>query len=324
MLFDPRKNLKPYEYPELVRYKTAIRQSYWLEDEFNLTQDVQDYFLSSPKEKSIIKNTTLAIAQVEVSVKTFWGDLYAHIPKPEVGGVGYTFADSEVRHSDAYSELLEQLGLNREFDRINEIPALNDRVDYLTKYIKGAKSKSQKEYALSLLLFSVFIENVSLFSQFLILMSFNKYKNTFRGVSNIIQATSQEETIHGQFGMALINIMREEYPEWFDDEFNNRILNACKKAYKAESKVLDWIFEEGELEFLPRQLVDNFIKDRYNKSLMSVGLEPVFEVDEEELVKIQWFDEEITATSHVDFFSKRPTTYTKFTQPISEDDLFDD
>ena len=322
MLFDARKNLKPYEYPELLRYRDAIRQSYWIVDEFNLTQDIQDFFMAPAVEKNAIKNAILAIAQVEVSVKTFWGDLYGHIPKPEIGAVGYTFAESEVRHSDAYSELLELLGLNREFEKISEIPAINDRVDYLTKYLKGAKSKSPKEYALSLLLFSVFIENVSLFSQFLILMSFNKYKNTFRGVSNIIQATSQEETIHGQFGMALINSMRQEYPEWFDDEYTSRILAACKKAYKAESKVLDWIFEEGELDFIPRDLIDNFIKDRYNKSLMSVGLEPTFEVDPDALLKIAWFDEESLSTSHVDFFSKRPTTYTKFTQPITEDDLF--
>lgn len=321
-LFEPRVNLKPYEYPELLGYMKAIRQSYWAVDEFNLTQDIQDFFLSTPKEKNVIKNAILAVAQIEVSVKTFWGDLYGHMPKPEIGAVGYTFADSEVRHMEAYSELLELLGLNREFERVKEIPAIKDRIDYLSKYLKGTKSRSQKEYVMSLLLFSVFVENVSLFSQFLILMSFNKYRNTLRGVSNIIQATSQEEAIHGQFGMAIVNILREENPEWFDEEFTQRIVAACQKAYVAENKILDWIFEDGELDFLPRESVTNFIMDRYNKSLISVGIDPVFEVDQNKLLDVKWFDEEITATSHVDFFAKRPTSYSKFQQSISEDDLF--
>lgn len=321
-LFEPRKNLKPYEYPELIRYMTAIRQSYWVVDEFNLTQDVQDYFMASPMEKSVIKNAILAIAQVEVSVKTFWGDLYGHMPKPEIGAVGYTFAESEVRHMEAYSELLELLGLNREFEKIKDIPALNDRVDYLTKSLSGVKSRSEKEYVLSLLLFSVFIENVSLFSQFLILMSFNKYKNTMRGVSNVIQATSQEEALHGQFGMSVVNIVREEHPEWFDEEFESRIKRACQKAYKAENKVLDWIFESGELDFMPRDTIDAFIKDRYNKSLQSVGIEEAFEVNTDLLEDVKWFEEETLATSHVDFFAKRPTSYSKFIQSFDSDDLF--
>lgn len=321
-LFEQRINLKPYEYPELLRYMKAIRQSYWVVDEFNLTQDIQDFFLAPPKEKNAIKNAILAIAQIEVSVKTFWGDLYGHMPKPEIGAVGYTFAESEVRHMEAYSELLELLGLNREFEKIKEIPAINDRIDYLSKSLKGVKSRSQREYVLSLLLFSVFIENVSLFSQFLILMSFNKYKNTLRGVSNIIQATSQEEALHGQFGMSIVNILREEHPDWFDEEFTQRIKNACKKAYVAENKVLDWIFEDGELDFLSRETIDNFIRDRYNKSMVSVGLEPEFDVDESSLVDVKWFDEETLSTSHVDFFAKRPTSYSKFTQSYDADELF--
>jgi len=73
----------------------------------------------------------LAISQVEVSVKTFWAKLYDRLSKPELANVGMIFAESEVRHSDAYSHLLELLGLNSIFEEIEDIPALNQRVDYL-------------------------------------------------------------------------------------------------------------------------------------------------------------------------------------------------
>jgi ribonucleoside-diphosphate reductase beta chain len=49
---------------------------------------------------------------------------------------------------------------------------------------------------MSVLLFSLFIEHVSLFSQFLIMMSFNQYKNMLKGISNVVEATSKEEQIH--------------------------------------------------------------------------------------------------------------------------------
>ena len=149
-------------------------------------------------------------------MKTFWGDLYHRLPKPEIGSVGYTFAESEVRHHDAYSHLLEILGLNDEFEKIRDIPELMQRVDYLTKSVNWLVPKAIKIIRLSILLFSLFIEHVSLFSQFLIIMSFNKYRNIFKGNSNVIEATSKEEQIHGLFGIELIKVIREERPEWFD------------------------------------------------------------------------------------------------------------
>lgn len=117
----------------------------------------------------------LAIAQIEVSVKTF-GNLYNHLPKPELNGLGATFAECEFRHSEAYSRLLEVLGYNDEFMNVVEIPAVKKRIDFLTNVLKHANSATPKEYVSSLLLFSILIENVSLFSQFAIILSFTRFK----------------------------------------------------------------------------------------------------------------------------------------------------
>lgn len=322
-IFTFRLNLKPYEYPELAEYKEAIQHSYWLHTEFNYTSDIHDFKVNvSDVERNAIKNAMLAIAQVEVAVKTFWGDLYHRLPKPELGSVGYTFAESEVRHHDAYSHLLEILGLNDEFEKIRDIPELIQRVDYLTKCTVLARTESDKDYTLSILLFSLFIEHVSLFSQFLIIMSFNKFRNVFKGMSNVIEATSKEEQIHGLFGIELIKVIREERPEWFDDQLEHMVIKACKEAYKSEEVVIDWIYEAGDLDFLPKTTVKEFVKNRLNKSLQNIGYKAIFEVDEEAIVATDWFDDEVVATKHVDFFVKRSINYSKRTRSITGDDLF--
>ena len=322
-IFKFRLNLKPYEYPSLAEYKEAIQHSYWLHTEFNYTSDIHDFKVNvTDVERNTIKNCMLAIAQVEVSVKTFWGDLYHRMPKPEIGSVGYTFAESEVRHHDAYSHLLEILGLNNEFEKIKDIGPLMQRVDYLTKNNVLAKTGSDKDYTLSLLLFSLFIEHVSLFSQFLIIMSFNKYKNIFKGMSNAIEATSKEEQIHGLFGIELINVIREEQPQWFDEDMERLVLEACREAYRSEEIVIDWIYEQGDLDFMPKYLVKEFVKNRLNNSLESVGYERIFDVDLEAVEKTDWFDDEVVATKHVDFFVKRSINYSKRTRSITGDDLF--
>lgn len=322
-IFKPRKNLKPYEYPELESYKEAIQHSYWLHTEYNYTSDIQDYKINvQPHERTAIKNAMLAISQVEVAVKTFWAKLYDHLPKPELANVGMTFAESEVRHSDAYSHLLELLGLNEIFEEIESIPSLNHRVDYLNSHIQYSQTGSNRDYAISVLLFSAFIEHISLFSQFLIIMSFNKHKNLFSGISNVIEATSKEEQLHGEFGIDLINTIKEENPDWFDDNMAEEIYRLCREAYESEKDVLDWIYEDGEIDFMPKYTVQEFIKNRLNNSLEAIGLERVFVTDDAEVEKTLWFDEEIVSTKHVDFFAKRSVNYTKRSQSMTADDLF--
>lgn len=322
-IFKHRLNLKPYEYPQMIEFQEAIQHSYWLHTEFNYTSDIQDFRVNvTESERNAIKNAMLAIAQVEVAVKNFWGDLHNRMPKPEIGAVGATFGANEVIHHDAYSHLLEVLGLNDEFERVKEIPALYQRVKYLTDGVRLAKSESNRDFTLSLILFSLFIEHVSLFSQFLIIMAFNKHKNIFKGISNVIEATSKEEQIHGLFGIELVEIIKTENPEWFDENMKNRIVEACKEAYRSEEIVIDWIYEQGDLDFLPKKTVKEFVKNRLNKSLISLGYEPIFDINEDLVEETEWFDDEILATKHVDFFVKRSVNYTKRSQSIGADDLF--
>ena len=322
-IFEKRINLKPYEYPELYEYVPAIRHSYWIHTEFNFTSDIQDFKSRLTEvERSAIKNTMLAISQIEVAVKSFWGDIYHRMPKPEIGSVGATFAESEVRHHDAYSHLLEILGLNKEFENLKKKPVIMRRVQYLETALKNAKSEDNKEYAESILLFSLFIEHVSLFSQFLIIMAFNKHKNMLKGISNVVEATSKEEQIHGDFGIDIIKIIQKEHPEWFDESYHNMIQQLCEDAFSAESKLVDWIFEAGEIDFLPKNVVNEFLKNRFNNSLEAIGIKKIFDIDENLLAQTEWFDDEIIGTKHGDFFVKRSINYSKRTQSITSDDLF--
>lgn len=324
-IFDKRVAFKPFEYPEVTGYKDAIHNSFWTVAEWNFLSDVQDFKVKlNDTERSAIKNSLLAISQIEVSVKKFWGKLGERFPKAEFEQVGATFSDSEVRHSDAYSHLLEVLNLNNDFELLLQNPVIQGRVDYLTKYLKGASDNSNENYALTLTLFAIFIENVSLFSQFLIIKSFNKHRNVLKDTDNVVQATQQEERVHALLGVYIINKIKEEFPDWFNEDFYNKIYRACKKAYEAEAKIVDWIFEEGDLEFITKDMVKEFLKDRFNSSMEMIGGHKVFEIDNDLISQIQWFNEELEAEMNTDFFYKRPTAYSKFTQSFEVDDIFGD
>lgn len=321
-LFEKRIQIKPYEYPELLEFKDAIRHSYWLHTEFNFTSDIQDYkTVINDRERHVLTRTMLAISQVEVSVKRFWGDLYRYFPKPEIDDVGGTFAESEIRHKDAYSFLLEKLGMNDMFAHITEIPALIGRIQYIEDFMRD-KDIGRERFVLSLVLFSLFVEHISLFGQFLIIMSFNKHKNLFKGISNAVEATSKEEEIHGRFGIALYNIIKEEHPRLFSADFYDELQYLADQALEAERGILAWIFEHGDLDFIDRDTVENYIVNRYNNSLNILGINAPYLVNPEALRQTEWFDIEILSGKENDFFYKRSTDYSKKTKQITADDLF--
>lgn len=320
-IFRKRTNLKPYEYPHLIEYLEAIRHSYWVHTEFNYSSDIQDMKVRmSPEEVEIVKKAMLAISQIEVQVKSFWAKIGDKMSKPEVQAVGVTFGESEVRHADAYSNLLEIMGLNNEFEKLVEVPAIKKRIAYLEQSIQAPVD--DKDYFHKIILFSMFVENVSLFSQFLIMMAFNKHKNVLKGISNAVEATSKEEDIHARFGFELVNIIKTENPDWFDADTIKEVNRLAREAYKAEASIVDWIYGDSELDFLPKETVKEFLKHRFNQSLQAIEMKPLWDVDSVVVSSTDWFIEEILSTKNHDFFVKRSTAYSKKTRSFTSDDLF--
>ena len=323
-IFEERKNYKPFEYDGLTKpFIDAIWQSHWTHNEFTFKSDVQDFkTVLTIAEQDVIKRAVLLISQVEVSIKSYWSNIGKLLPKPEIADVGATFGANEVIHSRAYSQILSELGLNEEFQNLLSSGVVDNRVKYLSKYVNKIYKSDQENIAYSLILFTIFTENVSLFSQFYILLGFNRFNNIMKDVANVVNYTSKEETIHALFGITLINQIREEYPDVFTDEFKNRIIHEAREAVLAEGALIDWMLDGFENEFISKDILLAFVKGRVNDSLKDIGIEPIFEIEEELLEKSMWMEEEILAPAMTDFFVKKPIDYAKKNKSYTKDELF--
>lgn len=323
-IFSPRKNYKPFEYDEITKpFIEAIWASHWTHNEFTFKSDIQDYRTKLTKEEQeVIKRAILLISQVEVSVKSYWSNIGKVLPKPEMGDVGAVFGGNEVIHSRAYSEILNKLGLNGEFQDILSSGVVDGRVEYLRKYVNKIYKDDYKNIVYSLVLFTLFTENVSLFSQFYVLLGFNRFDNIFKDVANVVQYTSKEEIIHSAFGITLINKIREERPELFDGELTNKIIEESMEAVKAEENLIEWMLDGFENEFLSKDILLTFVKKRINDALQDIGVDFQFELDRGIVEKTAWMEEEIYADSISDFFHKKPIDYAKKNKSFNQDDLF--
>ena len=75
-------------------------------------------------------------------------------------------------------------------------------------------------------------------------------------------------------------------------------------------------------EKLNSPLLMEFIKNRMNESLVQIGYSKIFEVDEAQIAKTSWFDEQILGNNMTDFFHSRPVEYAKNSQSFDAEDLF--
>lgn len=323
MLFEEQISRKPDLYPWTREAMRAMWHNPWSADKFTFHSDVNDFkVLMTDSEREMITRSLSAISQIEVAVKTFWSKLGDNLPHPSIGDLGAVMAGIEVIHNDAYERLLNELDLNDVFEENLKLDIIANRVKYLRKHTHRFYKDSKKQYVYALILFTLYVENASLFSQFYTICYFNRFRNMLKDTTQQVTYTSREEAIHALCGMRLINDLRSEYPELFDDELIEKIKYETVQAYEAEAKIIDWQINGYRSANLTPEIVKNFVKNRLNESLVEIGIDPVFEVDEELLKAAEWFEEDVLGEMKTDFFHARDTNYAKNNRPFEEDELF--
>jgi ribonucleoside-diphosphate reductase beta chain len=312
MIFNEQISRKPDHYPWTQDFISAMHNGFWTHKEFNFSSDVQDFKVNlTEQERQIIIRALSTIGQLEISVKKFWAKLGDNLPHPSLNDLGYTMAHVEVIHGDAYERLLEVLGIDDNFEKILELDIIKGRVNYLRKHLHKFHNDNKKQFIYSLILFTLFVENIALFSQFYTISYFGRFSNLLKDTNKQVEYTSREENLHAMIGIKIINTIKQEYPELFDKELEDKIIYESKEAVKYECEIIDWIVNGYGEDNLNSSLLKEFIKNRLNDSLQQIGYNPVFEIDQNLLSKTTWFDEQILGNNMTDFFHSRPVEYSK-------------
>lgn len=323
MIFEEQITRKPDHYPWTQEFIEAMHNGFWTHKEFNFQSDIQDFRVNlNDQERTIITRALSTIGQLEISVKKFWAKLGDNLPHPSINDMGYVMANIEVIHGDAYERLLEVLGIDDSFEEILKLDMIKGRVNYLRKHLHKFHNDNKKQFIYSLILFTLFVENIALFSQFYTIGFFSRFKNFLKDTNKQVEYTSREENLHAMIGIKLINTIKSEYPELFDEELEAKILYEAKEALKYECQIVEWIVNGYGHEYLSSDLLKEFIKNRMNESLKQIGYSEIFDIDHEKLAKTIWFDEQVLGNNMTDFFHSRPVEYSKKSQSFSEEDLF--
>lgn len=316
-LTEERNYYKPFEYPWAFEAYKLQHQSHWIPEEVPMANDVRDFREKlTEDERELLQNLFSFFTQADSDVAGGYASLYLPTFKPpEVRMMLASFASMEAVHQDAYSQLLETLGLPEEkYKEFQEIKAMVDKHDFLYNF--GVETP--KDIAKTLAVFSAFTEGVQLFSSFAILLSFPR-KNLMINMGQIITWSVRDESIHVEYMSKLFKQFIRENPEIWNDQLKYEIYCAAEKTVELEDSFIDVCFNKCKVDGLTAEEVKQYIRFIADRRLLGIGMKPIFGVKDNPL---GWLDYLLNGVEHTNFFENRATEYSKGATTGSWNEVF--
>jgi ribonucleoside-diphosphate reductase beta chain len=300
-----RKFYRPFEYPHYFEYFQKQNQAHWLPLEVPMENDISDFrFRLTAEESNLLVQILRFFTQGDLEVNNNYNsNLIPCFPKPEIKMMLSAFAAMEGIHVWAYSFLNDSLGLpEKEYSAFLEFEAMRNKYDYIQHF----NVSTVEELATNLAVFGGFMEGVSLFSSFAILMNFPRL-GKMKGVGQIITWSIRDETLHSQGVCHLFRDLINENRHIWTQEFRSRLYQACDEMVRLEDAFIDTCFSMGAVPGLTPDQVKAYIRYTADRKLNDLGLEKIY------LTKnpLNWLDTMINAKEHTNFFENRATEYAK-------------
>jgi len=305
-LLKTRNYYKPFDHPWMYDYFKLQNQMHWMADDVPLNTDVKDWNNISDNERNLLTQIFRLFTQSDVDVASGYVNKYMKLfRKPEATMMMSSFANMEAIHQDAYSILLETVGMrDTEYKAFAEYEEMANKHEYINRFKPTRKNK--REIAKALAVYSGFTEGLQLFSSFAILLNFPRF-GKMKGMGQIVTYSIRDESLHVEAMTRLFREFIQENLDIWTDDFKKEIYQICREMVELEDKFLDLVFEMGDLEGLTKE--DMYAYNRYiaDRRLLQLGLKTNYDQRDNPLT---WLDE-VIGVEHQNFFEGKSTSYMK-------------
>lgn len=301
-------------------YDAVIKQNrmHWLPEQVPMGDDVKDYRSNlTESEKCLLDNILCFFTQADIDIASAYLDVYIpHFKNNEVRMMLTTFAAMEVIHIDAYSKLVDTLGMgDKTFSAFMEYKEMKDKHDYLQTF----RNDKPWYVAQSLAGFSAFGEGLQLFASFAMLLNFTRF-NKMKCMGQIVAWSVRDETLHVQSMIKLFHVYLKEHEGIIDlDLLEKDIRKVCQDMIAIEDKFIDLAFMLGSIKGLTKEDMKGYIRYIAGVRLTQLG----YAHDLTVVNPLEWMNEILALPEHANFFETKPTEYSKgSTQGIWDEVIF--
>ena len=298
-------------YPEPVEFARKQLEVFWLPDEIKVEKDIQDILVNmTESEKHGVITTLKLFTLYELKAGSeYWGGRFKEqFLRPEFQRMASVFSMFELAiHKPFYQKINELLHLHTDdfYNSYVEDETLRKRISFIGDIINNLNP------LYSLAGFS-FIEGAVLYSSFAFLKHFQSAgKNKILNISRGINFSVRDENIHAVAGAWVFKQLKEEANLTLEERLmlNDSVHNMAKIVYDHECRIIDMIFEKGDIEGITPLQMKRFVESRINQCMIELGYEKIYDVDYNPVA--EWFYKGINGFTFNDTFSGVGNSYVR-------------
>ncbi|MBX3166618.1 MAG: ribonucleotide-diphosphate reductase subunit beta [Candidatus Eremiobacteraeota bacterium] len=310
--------LLPLKYHWAWEKYLAGCNNHWMPTEVSMQADIALWKsrdgLSEDERHAVKRNLGFFAASESLVANNLVLAIYRHLTNPECRQFLLRQAFEEAIHTHAFQYIVESLGLDEGelFNMYREVPSITEKAAWALEYTHalsdpafqtGTPAADQKLLR-DLVAFYVVFEGMWFYTGFAQILSLGR-RNKMVGIAEQYQYILRDESVHLNFGIDVINQIKQENPALWTAEMRAEIHTMLRQACQLEVAYGRDTMPRGLLG-LNAGLCEQYMQFISNRRCLQLGLEPLFGETEN---PFPWMSEAIDLKKEKNFFETRVTEY---------------
>lgn len=289
MLLDPGMDLtlRPMRYPHFYeRYRDGIKNN-WTVEEVDLHSDLADLQKLTEAERHLVSRLVAFFATGDTIVaNNLVLNLYQHINSPE--GRLYLSRQlfEEAVHVQFYLTLLDtyvpdEVERHEAFAAVDNIPSIKHKADFCFKWIDKVfdlpsldTREHRRSFLLNLICFAACIEGLFFYGAFAYVY-FLRSRGLLNGLASGTNWVFRDESMHMAFAFDVVDTVRAEEPDLFDEEMASEIREMLMEAVDAEAQFAEDLLGQG-VAGLSVADMRSYLEHVADRRMQRLDLEPIY------------------------------------------------
>lgn len=239
--------------------------------------------------------------------------IFKHVTNPEVRQYLLRQAFEEAIHTHTFHYIVESLSLDQGevFNMYNEIRSIHTKDAFqmeltaamLDPNFSTATLEGTQKFLENLIGYYIIMEGIFFYSGFVMVLSMHR-QNKMTGIGEQFQYILRDETVHLNFGIDLINGIKEENPEVWTPQFQEKINSLIQQAVELEYSYAEDCLPRGILG-LTAPMFREYVQHIADRRLERIGLKALYKSKN----PFPWMSETIDLGKEKNFFETRVNEY---------------
>ncbi len=290
--------------------------NHWMPTEVSMGKDIETWkssSLSADERLVILRNLGFFSTAESLVGNNIVLAIFKHVTNPEVRQYLLRQSFEEAIHTHTFHYIVESLSLDQGeifnmYNEINTIHAkdqfeMNLTQDIMKPDFTTSTPEGARKFLENLIGYYIIMEGIFFYSGFVMILSFHR-QNKMTGIGEQFQYILRDETIHLNFGIDLINSIKEENPNLWTAEFQAHIVSLIREAVELEIQYAQDCLPRGILG-LTAPMFREYVQHIADRRLERIGLAPIYKSKN----PFPWMSETIDLQKEKNFFETRVTEY---------------